>query len=425
MLRDCVTIAGFYVPGVLLLMWLEGWSAVDSIYFLSVTVTTIGYGDLSPTTNAGQLACCALILVGIVVVLSTLSKYATTFQKFVKRATKKLMAAFGSEMVNPNDLPIGTYSPADVNDLVVPWRQYLVALAPILIIFLFWSVKWLWALDMNIFEAVYFGVVTCTTVGYGDFAPRHSADKLVCSVILIVFVVVMSNTINEIQNLRLKRKIASGTSCVPDLQTLLLHKIRDHKADPRTVQIVESDYIVAALVESGRVDGDVIRAIRRFYHWTALGVDGDHTDIDLQDLHFKLLRDQQADASQRATSLRSRLIHEAHLDDSAEIIPEDFEAWYSDVWLPKAQAAQAESLEIDEACEHAARHYERASLKIASQQQMASMGHGLTLAAKVGRHWMSRSGRTLRAKTQRYEVRPADVAAAAAVAPAPDEEAPA
>lgn len=34
---------------------IEGWSGLDSLYFVVVTVTTIGYGDLVPQTNLGKI----------------------------------------------------------------------------------------------------------------------------------------------------------------------------------------------------------------------------------------------------------------------------------------------------------------------------------------------------------------------------------
>ncbi len=33
----------------------EGWSIVDSIYFSVMTMSTVGYGDLTPTTDASKI----------------------------------------------------------------------------------------------------------------------------------------------------------------------------------------------------------------------------------------------------------------------------------------------------------------------------------------------------------------------------------
>ena len=37
--------------GTVLFHWLEGWSWVDSFCFCAITLFTIGYGDLTPTTD--------------------------------------------------------------------------------------------------------------------------------------------------------------------------------------------------------------------------------------------------------------------------------------------------------------------------------------------------------------------------------------
>jgi hypothetical protein len=43
----------------------ESWSIVDSLYFSMVTFTTVGYGDLYPSTGAGQLFTAVYSLTGI------------------------------------------------------------------------------------------------------------------------------------------------------------------------------------------------------------------------------------------------------------------------------------------------------------------------------------------------------------------------
>jgi len=56
--------------GTLVYRYLEGWSWIDSLYFSVITLTTVGYGDFSPSTDAGKLFTIFYILVGIGVILS-------------------------------------------------------------------------------------------------------------------------------------------------------------------------------------------------------------------------------------------------------------------------------------------------------------------------------------------------------------------
>jgi len=53
------------VIGTIGFMKLEGISFVDALYLTIVTVTTVGYGDITPTTTASKIFCAVLIIIGI------------------------------------------------------------------------------------------------------------------------------------------------------------------------------------------------------------------------------------------------------------------------------------------------------------------------------------------------------------------------
>jgi voltage-gated potassium channel Kch len=51
--------------GTLFYWRVEGWSLLDSFYFSSITLTTVGYGDLAPQTASGKLFTVFYIFTGI------------------------------------------------------------------------------------------------------------------------------------------------------------------------------------------------------------------------------------------------------------------------------------------------------------------------------------------------------------------------
>jgi voltage-gated potassium channel len=72
---------GFYL--------IEGWSLFDSLYVATQTVTTVGYGDLTPTGRNGRIFATFFMLAGVGVVLYALTN---TVQVIVQ---SELLATFG------------------------------------------------------------------------------------------------------------------------------------------------------------------------------------------------------------------------------------------------------------------------------------------------------------------------------------------
>lgn len=60
--------------------FLEGWSWVDSLYFSVITLTTIGYGDFSPQTDAGKLFTIFYIVIGLGIILSFINTIYSHYQ---------------------------------------------------------------------------------------------------------------------------------------------------------------------------------------------------------------------------------------------------------------------------------------------------------------------------------------------------------
>jgi len=59
--------------GTLAFHLLEGWSILDSLYFAAQTVTTVGFGDVTPKTLRGRIFATGFMIVGVGIVLYALS----------------------------------------------------------------------------------------------------------------------------------------------------------------------------------------------------------------------------------------------------------------------------------------------------------------------------------------------------------------
>lgn len=61
--------------GTLLFRWLEGWTWAQSFYFTVTTITTVGYGDLTPSSDATRIVTAIFILIGVGIAAGIISYY--------------------------------------------------------------------------------------------------------------------------------------------------------------------------------------------------------------------------------------------------------------------------------------------------------------------------------------------------------------
>lgn len=81
---------------------MEGWSLLDSLYFSVVTLTTIGFGDLSPSTATSKIFTIFYIFVGLGIILAFVN---TVAERAMERSRKAKDGPEDETESNQEDAP--------------------------------------------------------------------------------------------------------------------------------------------------------------------------------------------------------------------------------------------------------------------------------------------------------------------------------
>lgn len=66
----------YYIIGAAYYHAKEGWTVIDSVYFVTVSVATIGYGYLVPTTDSSRVFTSFFVIAGLIFVLTAADDFA-------------------------------------------------------------------------------------------------------------------------------------------------------------------------------------------------------------------------------------------------------------------------------------------------------------------------------------------------------------
>lgn len=75
--------------GTLFYHWMEGWSYLDSLYFCVVSLGTVGYGDLTPTTPAAKVFTILYLINGIAILLAFFDRIRMVRSQRIQRLAER------------------------------------------------------------------------------------------------------------------------------------------------------------------------------------------------------------------------------------------------------------------------------------------------------------------------------------------------
>ncbi|XP_076148427.1 potassium channel subfamily K member 2 isoform X1 [Alosa pseudoharengus] len=136
------------------------WDVPSAFFFCGTIITTIGFGNLSPITETGQLFCIVYALVGIPMFGILLAGVGDHMGTMLRRAVGKMETLFLRKAVSPTNV-----------------RVYSAVLSILIGCVIFLGVPTLvfkHVEDWGWLEAGYFVVITLTTVGFGDYVADDS-----------------------------------------------------------------------------------------------------------------------------------------------------------------------------------------------------------------------------------------------------------
>jgi hypothetical protein len=287
----------YYFVGILFYSYVEGWDFETAVFFITQTVTTLGYGDVTPETTVGRWFTVFYIFSGLLIAFSLLNELTSMFILYMRSHYKK-----------PQKLDKFQVFVRNVYNCLM-WIGIL-ALIP-----LFGSIVFRFNENWTASTAIYFSVVTTTSVGYGDFVPQKTSSKWFDIFFVLFSIPFTALALEKISSFKrhLDRQELWQVLDEIELSKPLLDAIKPKKVN----EVTSAEYILHMLQLEGKLSyrDDIMRWKTRFNEFD-LDKDGLLTlnDVDKYQRGVRrksLLQDLSKQANQQKQHLFTRFLEES------------------------------------------------------------------------------------------------------------------
>lgn len=217
LMTQTIMLLFYLLMGALLFGKIEGWDYLDAVYWATVTLFTVGFGDLSPQSTLGRALLIPFALIGIIslgLVIGSIRSLALDrgrrrlsarlLEKKRRRMLQDLVAKGEDKILEPISNGHAATSPSEPDRKLTEYerremefklmreiqrtaaqkrRWYALAISTTT-----WLILWLASAKIfqkfearyqtwTYFDSVYFTFISLTTIGYGDITPSSNAGR--------------------------------------------------------------------------------------------------------------------------------------------------------------------------------------------------------------------------------------------------------
>jgi len=284
-LKLCILITVVYtVFGTIGFTFWDGWSVIDALYFVVVTITTCGYGDLYPKDDIQRLYACFYVLIGVAVLggytLTVISeRLIETYASKIKQENKSSNASFVKKFRNESETCGPAMAETEATESVAnEMIEVFSHTAPFLLLMLVSALYIGYVEGWSIITSLYYCIVTSTTVGYGDVYPQTESMRLFAVFFIPFSVGTLATTFARLTSILISHKAANvEKEFLKRKMTETDFKRMDVDGDDR---VSYEEFITFMLVSMGKVEHEDMIQLNVIYHQLSAGTGG----IQLDDL---------------------------------------------------------------------------------------------------------------------------------------------
>eukprot|EP00747_Dinoflagellata_sp_TGD_P212816 gnl/TRDRNA2_/TRDRNA2_85861_c0_seq1.p1 gnl/TRDRNA2_/TRDRNA2_85861_c0~~gnl/TRDRNA2_/TRDRNA2_85861_c0_seq1.p1 ORF type:complete len:484 (+),score=56.01 gnl/TRDRNA2_/TRDRNA2_85861_c0_seq1:42-1493(+) len=251
---------------------------VESVYVMSQIITTVGYGDITPAYPKGMLVIGVYVVLSVFMVAGMVGEVVAIFVDHMERVTAQKIEDLEESLEQSMDGPQSTQSagtrsqdsgPIKLKDWAqgfkIPWMHGLVSLT-LLLVFLFLGVMFFEFYadeSKTLGEAIYMGLITLSTVGFGANVPQTDDGEVFCAFWMILGAAVLANSVAMMG--RIFYMVRSWERHSPQQEASDFYKIVDETPKDEDGLIDEAAFLQFYLRHLDLVPEETMNLLKRQY----------------------------------------------------------------------------------------------------------------------------------------------------------------